>query len=65
MLFDRLQMENLRGGFNRRMVLIEDRLENLRVSFENEDWRSLIESEICLFVISPQSKDDLQRLLTR
>lgn len=64
-LFDRLQLETLRSGKNRRLILLEDRLELVRRQFEDEDWRTLSESEMCLFLLSPDSLKDLQRLVHR
>ncbi len=64
-LFDRIQLENLRAEKNRHMLLLEDRLGLLRRQFEREDWRPLIESELCLFVIAPNGLDELKRLLQR
>lgn len=64
-LFDRIQLENLRAEKNRRLILLEDRLGLLRRQFEREDWRPLIESELCLFVIAPNGLEELKRLLQR
>ncbi|MBN2327825.1 MAG: glycosyltransferase [Candidatus Omnitrophica bacterium] len=64
-LFDAIQLDNLSDGGNRRLILLEDRPGHVRRRFEAEDWRSIIQSEICFFLIAPNLEENLRRLLHR
>ena len=64
-LFDHIQLESLKHERNCRLLLIEDRLDAARIAFEQEDWRTIIDSEICIIVIGQSLNHDLKKLLHR
>ncbi len=63
LLFDRINLTELSEYKNRRLLLLEDRPEIFKKSLELYDWRALIQSDFCLFVISQAGEKVFKRFL--
>lgn len=50
---------------NRRLLLIEDRLDAMALAFAQRDWRTLIQSERCLWYINAKGLTEVRYLLSR
>ena len=62
-LFDRINLADLKEDRNRRLLLLEDRPQILRDALERDDWRSLIHSERCLFAVDVPERNAFMKLL--
>lgn len=64
-LDEKISLANLRDNRNRRLLLIEDRIEIFRCWMETKDIRSWIQSERCLFLVHSSWDSALQNLFKR
>jgi hypothetical protein len=64
-LFDKIHLAELEDARNRRLLLMEDRPERFRAALEHEDWRTLLNSEICLLAVDYPQGNVLPRLLNQ
>lgn len=64
-LDEKISLANLHDNRNRRLLLIEDRIEIFRWWIESNDIRSWLESERCLFLVHSSCESALQNLFKR
>ena len=64
-LFERIQEAELLDDRNRRLLLVDDRLDLFRWVLDQRDWRILIKSDRCLFALDDDRAAALQKLLSR
>lgn len=62
-LFEEMQLQSLTDNAERRLLLLEDRLDVLRRALGERDWRPAVRSPLCLWCVDADGLEGLRKLL--